>query len=370
MHKKTKANSGFTLIELLMVLGIMVFMLKLILPALNGLMGGKSHLIARSQLTAELNSARSAALRNGLPVYIVFLPTKSEILQLSGEVDNGQGQVGQYLSSEANSLLGGQSISYAMFAEYLPGDQPSRPSRVWLTDWRQLPEGFYFSNKELSSIWETASASGSRKLAFANLSNGHSKGSLGRERRIRLPYLMFNGRGELSARGNPTETRVGDFYFSITEGGVFQPPKNSDGGYTYVNAERPDMETEANALKAWIRINGITGRSDVLDQEPFKAQKYEITIHTFSIGANAQEGAEQIINELGVMGVQVGTDQWKRLEYWGARNSSGKWIWTGGLNRIKRPVAATGLSREELMKVISRMQRIDPRIEIKYKQVF
>ena len=106
---------GFTLVELLAVVAIMVLMLKLTLPALSGLMGNKPHLVARGQFIADLNNARTRALRNGWPVYVVFMP-----LVNPGQLPD---QLKTYLREEGNGVMNGQLVSYALYAEYLPGDQ-------------------------------------------------------------------------------------------------------------------------------------------------------------------------------------------------------------------------------------------------------
>ncbi len=132
--------TGFTLVELIMVVGLMVLMLRLTLPTLKGLMGSKAHSMARSQLIGDLNSARTMALRNGTPVYVAFMPLYTEVGRGAGDVDG-------YLKGDGNSMLGEQSISYAIYAEFLPGDQPSDPSKRWLTDWKRLPAGFILQGK-------------------------------------------------------------------------------------------------------------------------------------------------------------------------------------------------------------------------------
>ena len=124
------------MVELLVVISIMLLVLKLLLPSLKGLMGGTAHSMARGQLIGDLNSARTLALRNGSPVYVVFMPLKDKVI-----MDN-ENEKETYLTGEGNSLLAEQSISYAIYAEFLPGDQPSDPSKRWLTDWKRLPQGF------------------------------------------------------------------------------------------------------------------------------------------------------------------------------------------------------------------------------------
>ena len=92
-------------------------------------------------------------------------------------------------------------MAYALYAEWLPGDQPDDPSNQWLTDWKNLPEGFYFTEEDLNAT-RILAATGV-PLTFSHLKNGHSRSfpdplpTMLTPRKMLLPYLMFNGVGEL-----------------------------------------------------------------------------------------------------------------------------------------------------------------------------
>ena len=47
-QRQVRGRAGFTLVELLVVVAIMFLMLKLTLPSLKGLMGGKAHTMAQN----------------------------------------------------------------------------------------------------------------------------------------------------------------------------------------------------------------------------------------------------------------------------------------------------------------------------------
>jgi type II secretory pathway pseudopilin PulG len=261
----SRRAGGFTLVELLVVIGIMLLMLKLTLPSIKSLMAGTTGSMARSQLIGDLNRARNMALRNGLPVYVVFMPVLSRI---GGTWDQGyfEKDPNDPLKGEANDLLGKQAVAYALYAEKLPGDQPRDPSNHWLTDWKNLPEGFYFTETDLTKI-STLAATGV-PLTFSHLKNSHSR-LLTRE--MLLPYLMFNGEGELSVRSGNAGVWRNNFFLSVAEGGVFQPAKGTDGFYIYEPADREDSSVLDNKdsvkPRLWLQINSITGRADTWEDE-------------------------------------------------------------------------------------------------------
>jgi prepilin-type N-terminal cleavage/methylation domain-containing protein len=356
-HALRRAD-GFTLVELLMVVAIMVLILKLTLPSLKGLMGSKPHSMARSQLIGDLNSARTMALRNGVPVYVAFMPLLSEVGRHAGDVDN-------YLEGEGNSMLGEQSTSYAIYAEYLPGDQPGEPSKRWLTDWKRLPSGFYFAGEDLTNIWHSADASGGNRLAFSTMKNGHLKKDGMVTRLMYLPYIMYNSRGELSARGNPGEVRVGDFYLKLTEGGVFQPERLPSGKYHLGSAGREDSAVATNKTRVWLHINGITGRAGVLEEEPDKPRLYSLRVYTLSSDPRiVAETVDQWLSANAV-GKMAHDRRWAQPSMWGNKDDRGKYIFIGNPNKI-RPVAIGGIPRVKLMGLIAYLQRVDPGIEVRY----
>ena len=56
---------GFTLVEMLAVIAVMLIVLRLTLPSLDGLLGSDAEGMARTQLIGDLNKARSMALERG-----------------------------------------------------------------------------------------------------------------------------------------------------------------------------------------------------------------------------------------------------------------------------------------------------------------
>jgi len=352
---------GFTLVELMMVVGLMLLVLKLMLPSLKGLMGGTVGSAARYQLIGGLNSARTMALQNGFPVYMVFMPLFSEV---GGDSDDRDA----YLGVEGNSMLAEQSISYAIYAEYLPGDQPTDPSKQWLTDWKRLPAGFYFAAEDLAKIRDSANASGEENiLKFNNLKNGHSRGSPDEfenfvERKMRLPYLMYNSRGEMAARGKPGEVRGRDCFFKLTEGGVL-PARDVNGTYSLEDADREDPLVAEKKKHVWLSINGFTGRAGGLAEGPVEEKLYEMRVH--SLSKDPLEVADEMADWLDENNLPASDRAWAGSGMWGNRDTLGNRIWTGGIGGIERPAAVEGISLTELMRLNAHLRRIDPDIQLR-----
>jgi prepilin-type N-terminal cleavage/methylation domain-containing protein len=433
---------GFSLIELLAVIALMLLVLQLTLPSLKGLMGSKPHLIARGQLIADLNNARTQALRNGAPVYVVFMPAYTNLVSSPADLNQEMFKYMQvnppmmdvrptlmevmsepdqtvqnwkqlernkqlillreYLGDEriniqfngvkfprpkrfnrGNEFLGMQLVAYALYAEYLPGDQPQQPSRRWLSDWKRLPDGFYFDADLIRTIHDAAEISGGNRLLFSRMKNGHDDGSQPvngiPERRIKLPYLMYNSRGELAARSNPGEMRVGNFHLALTEGGLFEPVKASKiiqdeknqkyefYGFKLVEADSPDVPEE-NKKKIWLQINGMTGRPDVLEEEPGRPRPYNLRVHTLKAEPNYV--AKMIDNWLqqNSVGQAIHHRAWAQSGQWGSPDDRGKWIFIGNLEK-KRPWAVSGIPRAKLMALIAYLQRVDPSIEVNFQRI-
>lgn len=409
---------AFSLIELLAVIALMLLVLKLTLPSLKGLMGNTPNLIARGQLISDLNLARTMALRNGAPVYVVFMPlfqnldvsptineinfeSNPQIKQLMQEDRNTQlvllrEYLGDDLVNEqikgvqfprpkrfnrGNEFMGMQLIAYALYAEYLPGDQPSQPSRRWLTDWKTLSDGFYFGTNFIQSVHDVAELSGAKRLVFSRLKNGHDDGSDFStgipQRRIRLPYIIYNSRGELSARGNPGGMRVGNIQLALTEGGIFHPVKGpkfiTDAtsqkfefyGYKIVNADPPSVPAE-NQKNTWVQINGMTGRADVLESAPNKKEFFYIRF--FKMKKDPKAVAVKVNNFISKnkMGSKIIQHPWTGVgaQVWGY-NEKGMRFFKGSGDP---PVAVSGIPRPMLMALILELKRLDPRLELIYQK--
>ena len=68
-----KRQRAFTLVEMLAVIAVMLIILKLTLPSLDGILGVEAQGMARTQLVGDLNRARAKAFERGAPVYVLSL---------------------------------------------------------------------------------------------------------------------------------------------------------------------------------------------------------------------------------------------------------------------------------------------------------
>lgn len=241
-----RRREAFTLVEMLAVITVMLVILKLTLPSLDGILGVEAQGMARTQLVGDLNRARAKALERGSPVYVVFMPLYNQVGCVPlGANDPAKIKHQLFQSNpDANALLAGQLSRYALFAEYLPGDQPGNPSSKWLTDWKSLPAGYYFDPLELESLPE--------QVLVPHLKGVRPTNSTAR---VELPAVKYNSRGELVGAG------LRGIYLSVNNGGVLPPRQNLDGTFAVEDADPP--ESLDNAQRHWLHINAITGRSEI-----------------------------------------------------------------------------------------------------------
>ena len=263
----TGRKRAFTLVEMMAVVAVMLIILKLTLPSLDGILGVEAQGMARTQLVGDLNRARAKALERGAPVYVVFMPLYDKVRCESAAAKH------QFFQGnpDANALLAGQLSRYALFAEYLPGDQPGRPSVKWLSDWKSLPAGYYFDPVEISALPEEVSVSHLKGVRPTNSTL-----------RLQLPAVKYNSRGELVGAG------LRGIYLSVNKGGVLPPRLNQDGSFVVESADPP--ESLENAQRHWLHINAITGRAEVeelseagaaqgLDLSDRLSSKYDLFIY-------------------------------------------------------------------------------------------
>ena len=264
---KVAHAKGFTLVELLAVIAVMLIILRLTLPSLDGLLGGDAEGMARTQVVGELNRARQMALERGTAVYLVFMPLYDDISPYLGD------KRAYFLQDKGvNALLGSQLASYAIYANYMPGDQPGNPSTKWLTDWKPLPAGHHFNQKELN--W----------LPKVNVQYLKGAKPAAPVVKLALPCIKFNSRGEVESFSGRRE--LNGVYLSINKGGIFPPEKNQEGKYFTINGDVPESVPE-NGTK-WLHVNGVTGRSEIkeLTEEEvaagLKLQNSKFQLHIIS----------------------------------------------------------------------------------------
>ena len=315
---KVAHAKGFTLVELLAVIAVMLIILKLTLPSLDGLLGGDAEGMARTQVVGELNRARQMALERGTAVYLVFMPLYEDVLAVKGYNDTHKQA---YFSGDkgVNALLGSQLTSYALYAEYVPGDQPGNPSTKWLTDWKTLPAGHHFNRKELNWL---------PKVYVQYLKGAKPAAPVVG---LDLPCIKFNSRGELESFSGRRE--LNGVYLSINKGGIFPPEKNQEGKYFTINGDVPESVPE-NGTK-WLHVNGVTGRSEIkeLTEEEVAAglslQNSKFQLHIISSPEYPPDFHTALINSPDIRAFLDGDgNPVKYNEYW--RGPEGKDGWLVG----------------------------------------
>tara|TARA_B100001123_G_scaffold394153_1_gene474718 strand:+ start:320 stop:1525 length:1206 start_codon:yes stop_codon:yes gene_type:complete len=314
-----RRRAAFTLVELLGVVAIMLIILRLTLPSLDGILGGDGDGMARTQVVGDLNRARQMALEKGVPVYMVFMPLYDDIYPNSGDplstppIPPRYTVVGGTVFSDANkrayfsqdkgvnALLGSQLTSYAIYSEYLITDQPGNPSTRWWTDWKTLPAGYHFNRSELNGLARVP-------VEYLKGSRPPFADRVGLE----LPCIKFNKRGELES--NLGGRVLEGVFLSVGKGGVLPPGKNQFDAYIPGKGDPP--EAVASNDRKWFHINGVTGRTEIkeLSEEEAAAgldlqkSQYQLFIHSSPIYPPHFENAitshppiVNLVNELGAV---------------------------------------------------------------------
>ncbi len=263
LTKASRSQRAFTLVEMLAVIAVMLLMLKLTLPSLDGLLGAEAKGMARTEFLGNLNRARSIALETGVPVYVVFFPKYSDLVVVGSPDWNGTKESYFQKSDSLNQLLGLQLKGYALYQARQPGDLPHMPESKWISDWEVLPEGFYFAEEMLAMLPDSVAVSrlknGEPQIEVDFVVNQNFPSPVGIEKakgKVVLPALKYNARGELENAG------VKGCYLFVSRGGVF-PPEMKNGQFLPENAEPPAFEDVPDFDRLWLVVNGITGRAAV-----------------------------------------------------------------------------------------------------------
>jgi hypothetical protein len=261
MARHKRSERGITLVEMIVVVAIAVIMMRLLLPAFKGLGGSKQSFAATIQFIGDLSTARLMAMNNGSPVYVVFMPLAGHINDpsLSSTLLPNPKPYFE-LPNGGNPKLGGQLVSYAFYAEYVLGDSLGSPSKRWLSDWKQLPEGAFFPSQMLRDLMvennDYGNTPGNDHLLIRHVRNSGPPGI-----DMKLPYIGFDARGGVI--GVPRKSDQGAI-IRLVEGGVLPPEKNpSTGEYSWNDATGFNADEPLNIGRAenYVLINFQTGRA-------------------------------------------------------------------------------------------------------------
>jgi prepilin-type N-terminal cleavage/methylation domain-containing protein len=266
-------SRAFTLLELMMVIAIIGFVAAMALPHLAGFNKANTIISANRQILDDLAYARQRALANRSTVYMVFVPPEfwtNTVYEQSSNIMARSSRVNP--SYQFTPMIGRQYTSYALMALSSVGDQPGRHYAHYLTDWRTLPQGVFFSQFQFNS--DPASSRYARTISTTNTSTGATNAaavyplpwtppvpfpSVSSGTSNTLPFIGFSPNGSL--------TEETDQYIVLTRGSVFYA-QNSNGvpvaGPVDVVASPPGNETNNPNM---IRIDWLTSRATVLQNQ-------------------------------------------------------------------------------------------------------
>lgn len=207
----TPALHAFTLVEMLVVLGIIGVLAAMTVPSFTKA-GKKGDALesATRQLQDDLAFARLKAMSGRTKVYVVFLPDLTWFGSLSTFQTNYL-----FTNQAANSVVGGQLTSYAIFAPRQVGDQPGQSTPRYLTEWHTLPEGAFIPFSVLTN-----------HLIFHNVPGSPLTNAIPVEESPGawapfLPFIAFDEQGRLFRRSGPVT-------LPVIQGSV-QHPKDTNG---------------------------------------------------------------------------------------------------------------------------------------------
>lgn len=193
---------GFTLVEMLVVLGIVGIIAGMTLPSFTKAGKGNVTEGATRQLMDDLAYARLKALSGRARVYVVFFPQQSLYLPTAPTTITNS----FYTNSSANSLLGAQLATYAIFVRRAVGEQPGQETPRYVTEWHTLPDGVFFPANiftninpttrtfwNVNKLWAVAAPATDYNVPFPDTGSGAMHTNY-------LPFIAFDSDGHVFAR--------------------------------------------------------------------------------------------------------------------------------------------------------------------------
>jgi prepilin-type N-terminal cleavage/methylation domain-containing protein len=374
----SRSQRAFTLVEMLAVIAVMLLMLKLTLPSLDGLLGAEAKGMTRTEFIGNLNRARSIALETGVPVYVVFFPKYSDLTVVGSSDPAGTKEAYFQKTDSLNQLLGLQLNGYALYQARQPGNLPHMPRSRWISDWKMLPEGHYFAEEMLAMLPDSVAVSrlknGEPQIEVDFVVNQNIPLPVGIKKaqgKMVLPALKYNARGELENAG------VKGCYLFVSRGGVF-PPEMKKGKFLPEDAEPPAFEDVPDFDRLWLVVNGITGRAaveELTDEDVTKGARSVDRISNINGGKYdifIRSTQEKIIANLGGYSPRSlkGFNQ-----YWPGRGVSVKVVAGTGQGNIYRlvwegdPVPAfSAVPAASVAEVSSQIRKLDPSVGLEIQR--
>jgi hypothetical protein len=235
-------------------------------PAIKEFGRSSAERAATRQLLDDVSRARQLAIVNRTTVYMVFLPPNYFLLPSFATLDAQQRQ-------QASRVLDKQLRGYALVTLRGVGDQPGQYQPRFLTDWTELPQGWFFPLSKFGAVG-----------TFVNYTNhlGQVLFTVGAFERTLLntdprlpfpsadglagfaglPYIAFDHQGQLVSKR--------DEFIPLARGTV-DASRNATGDLDFITLDPQAVQEKppGNSLETYavVQIDSLTGRARLLQRE-------------------------------------------------------------------------------------------------------
>jgi type II secretory pathway pseudopilin PulG len=242
--------SGITVLELLVVIGIIVALSALAVPAIRSMTRSNTVSSANRQLLDDLALARQRAINDHSVVRVVFVPPEvTDETLFKAKIGNDPGS--ERDRKVFTNILTGGLRRYALYAERTAGDQPGRHTGRYLTSWRTLPDGTFIPEWQLAERFRTTPFS--LVLDPVSVPFPTSAGLA-----QYLPHISFDYSGGV-VKANGARKAEGEFLYLARGSVLFS--RDSAGNATVDARENPLGNSTNNYNR--VRIDGLTGRARI-----------------------------------------------------------------------------------------------------------